>query len=871
MPGFKIWRRDSGGLLPGRGETRTGLQMRANRLNRNRAIAASIAGFALLSAPVAQAQNVEVRGSQRVDAETIRNYFAGTDAARVNQAVKELYATGLFSSVRTERAGGRIIVHVVENNLINRVFFEGNSKLKSEVLASEVQSKSRGAYNPSTVQADIERINDLYRRGGRGDAAVTARTVDLPNGRVDVVFTINEGSKTGVREIVFVGNSAFSTYRLRNLMQTTEMNWLSFFKSTDVYDPDRIASDQEIIRRFYLKNGYADFRIVGSEARYDAAQKGYVITMTVDEGRQYRVGNVSVETQLRDVDPSDLRRAVRLSSGDIYNGDLVDKSVEGVTREVARKGYAFSAARPRGDRDPETGLINLSLVVEEGPRVYVERINVRGNTRTRDYVIRREFPLGEGDAYNRVLVDKAEKRLNNLGYFKKVRITNEPGSAPDRVVINVDVEDQPTGSFSISGGYSTTDKFVAEVSVSESNFLGRGQYARLAVTGGSKTRGVEFSFTEPYFMDYRVSAGFDLFAKKSSNNQYSLYDSSTAGVTLRLGVPITDEISLTPRYSLYKTTISIPNDANRPYNDCVNPIAGVTPGTPGYVNPNWPGNGLANATMADAVYTCLSNTEASLVIKDAAGTRYTSMVGYSLIYNTLDNNKNPTDGIYAEFRQDVAGLGGDSKFLRTTGELRYYYPIWDDVVGFLKLQGGDIRSFGNSSLRINDNFNLGPALVRGFAPAGIGPRDITDLTSYYKGSGIGGTEYIGATLEMQFPIFGLPKDLGLKGALFADAGTLYGYRGRTNFSSLTGNSFGCPGGPAVPTVTSLVGGVATTAAVAQASCIAVNDDKTIRTSVGASLLWTSPLGPIRFDYAFALTKGRYDVLQAFRFSGGSSF
>ncbi len=813
-----------------------------------------------LAATAAYAQSIEVRGSRRVDAETIRNYFAGTDPARVNQAVKELYATGLFSSVKTERAGGRIVVSVVENNLINRVAFEGNSKLKSEVLASEIQSKSRGAYNPATVQADIERINDLYRRGGRSDATVTARTVDLPNGRIDVVFTINEGSKTGVKSIEFQGNTAFSSYRLRNLMQTTEMNWLSFFKSTDVYDPDRISSDLELIRRFYLKNGYADFRITGSDAHYDAAQKGYIVTVTVDEGRQYRVGTVNVESSLPTAKPEDLRRALKISAGDVYNGDLVDKSVEALTREVARSGYAFSAARPRGDRDPATGVINLSFVVEEGPRVYVERINVHGNTRTRDYVIRREFPLGEGDAYNRVLVDKAEKRLNNLGYFKKVRITNEPGSAPDRVVINVEVEDQATGSFSISGGYSTTDGVIAEVSVSESNFMGRGQYARLAVTGGQRTKGIEFSFTEPYFLDYRLAAGFDLYTKQNKNNRYSLYDSWTTGATLRVGVPITDEISFSPRYSIYQTKITIPNDSNRPYNDCSVPIPGVTPGQAGVLN----GDGT---TGVNAFYNCLTNGEASLAVKDAQGTRFVSQVGYSLTYNSLDNTRNPTDGMYAELRQDVAGAGGDAKFVRTTGEFRYFYPIWDDIVGFVKLQGGHLQAFGGDQLRIVDNYNLGPSLVRGFAPGGIGPRDISTGTGNLS-NGLGGTKYYGASLELQFPFFGVPKDLGLKGALFADAGTLFGYKGRTNYwDQFPGTAASPTNCLAAPTVNN--GGVVYT--VGQGSCIQLDDSKKIRSSVGASLLWQSPLGPIRFDYAFVLSKAKNDVGQAFRFSGGSSF
>ena len=799
----------------------------------------TLVSFATLVASGAFAQSVEVRGSKRVDAETIRNYFAGTDPARVNQAVKELYATGLFSAVRTERAGGSIIVYVTENQLINRVAFEGNSKLKSEVISSEIQSKSRGAYSPSTVQADIERILDLYRRGGRSDAAVTARTVDLPNGRVDVVFTVNEGGKTGVRSIDFVGNNNFSTSRLRNLMQTTEMNWLSFFKSTDVYDPDKIASDQELIRRFYLKNGYADFRIVGSDVRYNAEGKGFDLVVTVEEGQQYRVGTINVETQIPDLDKTVLASTVKLAVGEVYNGDLVDKSVEAMTREVARKGYAFSSARPRGERDPATGLITLSFVVEEGPRVYIERINVRGNTRTRDYVIRREFPLGEGDAYNRVLVDRAEKRLNGLGYFKRVRITNEPGSSPDRVVLNVDVEDQSTGSFSISGGYSTADGVIAELAVAESNFLGRGQYARVAVSGGQRTRGVEFSFTEPYFMDYRLSGGVDLFAKQNKNMPYSVYDSQTVGGTLRLGVPVTDEISFSPRYSLFQTKITIPNTSDKPYNDCSVPI-GVTP---------------AVSTSTD---NCNygANYEASLAVKESAGTRITSQVGYALSYNTLDNVRNPTQGIYAEFKQDVAGAGGDARFVKTTAEGRYFYPIWDDVVGFAKVQGGNVTGYGGTKLRMTDNFNLGPSLVRGFAPGGIGPRDISGTDT--RLNSLGGTNFVGGSVELQFPFFGVPKDLGLKAALFADAGTLFGYKGNTNFSTLLNlpANTACQPSNVTPW---------------QSNCITVSDSSKIRSSVGASLLWSSPLGPIRFDYAFVLSKAQTDVGQAFRFSGGGSF
>ncbi len=553
--------------------------MRVQRVFRGR-VAVAIVVLAWLAGGTfaAFAEGVSVQGNKRVDSETISAYFTGSDQAAINKGVKDLYATGLFSDIRVSRAGGRVIISVTENNVINRVVFEGNSKVKTETLTSEVQSKSRGPYSQAMVDADIERIKDVYRRSGRAAATVTARTVDLPNGRIDVVFTIDEGDKTGVKAINFVGNTVYSSGKLRDLMDTTEMNYFSFFKTSDVYDPDRIASDLERIRRFYLKNGYADFRVIGSDAQFDAAQGGYIVTITVEEGVQYTVATVNVESHLPDIDGASLLPFVRLSAGDVYNGDMVEKTVDALTKEVGKHGYPFTQVRPRGDRDPATRTVTIAFVLEDGPRVYVERIDVRGNTRTRDYVIRREFEIGEGDAYNRVYIDRAERRLNNLGYFKKVKITNEPGSTPDRVIVVVDVEDQPTGSLSLSGGYSTSDGFIADVAVTETNFMGRGQYVKLAVSEGQYSRGVNFSFTEPYLFGERLAAGFDVYAKKSDAWQYSYYNNFVTGATLRLGLPVTEEITFSPRYSIYRTDISIPNNSGRPYNDCTNPIFGTTPG-----------------------------------------------------------------------------------------------------------------------------------------------------------------------------------------------------------------------------------------------------------------------------------------------------
>ncbi|MGL4445831.1 MAG: outer membrane protein assembly factor BamA, partial [Alsobacter sp.] len=501
----------------------------------------------------------------------------------------------------------------------------------------------------------------------RGMATVTPQVVQLADGRVDVVFNIAEGDKTGVKSIDFSGNQAFSSGRLRDQMTTTESNFLSWLKSSDVYDPDRIAADLELVRRYYLKHGYADFRIVNSDVQFDPSAGGYRITIAVEEGQQYKVGQTTVDSRIPDVNADQLNRLVKTTSGSVYNAEDVEKTLQGMTTTVASKGYAFSQVRPQGNRNPQTGTIDIAYIVEEGPRVYIERINVRGNTRTRDYVVRREFDVGEGDAYNKVLIDKAEKRLNNLGFFKRVRVTNEPGSTPDRVIVNVDVEDQPTGQFSIAGGYSTSDGFIGEVSLSESNFLGRGQFVRVAASLGQYSEGFEFSFTEPFFLERRMAAGFDLFMKSSDNTQYSYYENRVAGGTLRLGLPLTDESTLLLRYSLFQTKIEIPNTINQPYNDCWYSLAPTFP----FTSP-----------------ACINNGEASLALKEAQGEYITSLVGYTLSYNTLDSNKNPRSGVYAEVKQDIAGLGGDSQYVRTTGEARYYHELVENIVGMLKVQGG---------------------------------------------------------------------------------------------------------------------------------------------------------------------------------------
>jgi len=809
-----------------------------------------------VTANVAVAQtatSIVVEGNRRVESDTIRSYFRvgpgeRLDPIKVDAGVKALFATGLFQDVRPTWAGNRLLITVVENSVISRIQFEGNKRVKDEQLLGEIQSKPRGALSRPTVQADVQRIVEIYRRSGRYDIRVEPKIIDRPNNRVDLVFEINEGGKTTVKEIVFQGNSAYSTWRLRDVIKTGQNNLLSFLKNNDLYDPDRIESDRELLRRFYLKNGYADVRIVSAVAEFEPSRNGFVLTFTIEEGDRYNFGTIDVQSGVRDVDPALLRSKLRFSAGGIYNAELLEKSTEEMTVEMSKRGYAFAQVRPRGDRNFQTRQINIVFVIEEGARAYIERINVRGNSRTRDYVIRREFDIAEGDAYNRVLVDRAERRLKNLNYFKSVKITNEPGSASDRVILNVDVEEQSTGEFSIAGGYSTADGIVGELSVGERNLLGRGQTARASLTYGQRTRGVEVSFGEPYFLDYKLALGIDLFAKQIDSSSSYVYRQETIGGGFRFGVPLREDLAIQFRYSAYRQAI----DLDQKLRNCnnVNPNFGLDPLSP-MTYPTSAALGTTPATTPPPGYTglanCFADGEASAATKQLvdSGPAIVSLAGYSVIYNTTDSNRNPTRGVLAEVRQDFAGLGGDVNFIRTVGDARMYYELMSDIVSVLHLQGGHVTGWGGKDLRMLDHFQMGPNLVRGFQTAGIGPRDLTLGTS---GDALGGTMYWGASVEAQFPIFGVPKDFGLRAALFADAGSVWGYKGPRLFPT-TGTSV---------TTLDLVTGKDT-------------DAMTVRTSVGAGLIWDSPFGPIRIDYAWPITKDPNDRVQQLRFSGGTKF
>jgi outer membrane protein insertion porin family len=765
---------------------------------------AMLPGPAVRVAAAQTSSSIIVEGNRRIEADTIRSYFrpgpvGHLDAAKMDAALKALYETGLFRDVKIKRSGDRIIVAVSENPVINKVAFEGNKSLKDQQLTDEIQSKPQRPFSRATVQSDVQRIVELYRHTGRYDVRVEPQTIEHSDNRLDVVFQITEGDKTSVKKIVFVGNHAFGERQLKDAIKTKEWNLMSWFNNSDIYDPDRIEVDRDLVRRFYLKNGYADVRVQSAVAEYDKSAKGFVITFTLDEGARYQFGAVDIRSNVPHVSAEPLRSALRTTPGTVYDADAVQKTVDDITRDVAKRGYPFAQVQPHADRDLEHKTIGVVYLIENGPRVYIERINIRGNIRTHDNVIRRELDVAEGDAYNRALIDRAERRLKNLDLFKSVKFTNEPGSAADKVVVNVNVEEKQTGDFWISGGYSTTQGPVGEVTISDRNLWGTGTSGKATLTLGEYTRGFDLAFVDPYFLDNRLSFGVDVFDRQNLVSPTQSYGSDTYGTKFQLGAPLTDEVSGQLRYSIFNQSVSLSPD-----------LLNCTPATA-------PPGGCA-----------------SIPIKQAAldGPQWVSMIGYTAGFNTLDNNQNPTSGVRAAVNQDLAGLGGDAQFVKTTTDVRDYQPLGNDVVAIARIQDGYVTGWGGQQVPLLDTFFGGPQLVRGFAVNGFGPRDLTPGTTM---DNIGGNSFWATTAELQAPVPFTSSDFGLKVALFADAGNVWGYHGPT---SLSGQSILLP------------------------------SSSLIRSSVGAGLIWSSPLGPLRVDYAFPMTKASYDILQPFRFSAG---
>ncbi|ESX70795.1 MULTISPECIES: outer membrane protein assembly factor BamA [unclassified Mesorhizobium] len=754
------------------------------------------------AAQAAVVSRVEVSGNQRVDADTIRNYITikpgkAFSSADIDDAVKALFGTGLFSDVQINQVGSTLVVKVAEYQVVNQVLFQGNKKLKDNALAVAVQLKPRGTFSQATLDSDVEAVKAAYRRIGRDDATVTTQIMDLGDNRVNVVFNINEGGRTKIAAVNFVGNSAYSSRRLSDVIATKRSSFLSFVLRDDVYDEDKLRADQESLRRFYYNHGYADFQVVSAVGELDDTTNQYTVTITVQEGDRYTFGDVSVESTIPEVDSKALESVVQTRKGDVYNAKDVEDTIIALTEKVAGSGYAFAQVTPRGDRNFENHTISVVYTIDQGTKAYIERIEIRGNDRTRDYVIRREFDVSEGDAFNQVLIQRAKKRLEALDYFEKVDISTVPGSEPDQVVLVVDVVEKSTGEFSVGAGYSTggdTAGPSVEGSVAERNFLGRGQYIKVSAGGGKNSRDYSLSFTEPYFLGRRIAAGFDIFQQ---TRNYSDYDSETLGATVRFGLPITDNISTQLAYNIAQEKYKYDDD-------CLT-------------------SGAYDPSKCDVSAAIREGIDESPWIK--------SSVSLGLVYNTIDDMKSPHEGIYATTTVEAAGLGGDAKFVKVTGRGTVYQTLSEqlDLVGLISGGAGHIAGYGDNGLRIFDQFKSSDRMIRGFEYGGIGPVDIA------TGDHLGGTTYFNASAEAQFPIPVIPESFGVRGAVFADAATLYGSKIDT------------PG-------------------VTQASV-----DMKLRASVGVGLLWSSPFGPIRIDYAMPVKKEKTDDVQEFNFGMSSRF
>jgi outer membrane protein insertion porin family len=743
-------------------------------------------------------RDIRVAGNRRVEPETVRSYLRFSvgdsyDPAKVDQSIKALFATGLFSDVRIDRDGAGVLITVQENPVINQVAFEGNSEVEKAALEAEVQLKPRSVFTRARVQADVQRILDVYRRQGRFAASVEPKVIELDSNRVNLVFEITEGQATKVKGINFIGNKAFTDSQLRDIITTTQSGLFDFLKGTNVYDPDRLALDRELLRQYYLKNGYADARVVSAGAELDRDGSGFYITFVVDEGELYKFGTIDIESALPSLDANTLRGELLTTSGAIYDASQIDKTVEKVTLVVSEGGYAFARVRPRANRDPSARIIGVSYLIDEGPRIYIERINISGNIRTLDYVIRREFRLAEGDAYNPAMVDKAKKRLVALGFFKNVEIKRRQGSAPDRVILDVELVEQSTGELSFGAGYSTAEGVIGDVSITERNLMGKGQFLRLRLAGSLERLQIDLSFTEPRFLDRNLAAGFDLFHKTvdvSTNQQFA---TRTTGGAVRMGFPLTENIWWVNSYTLSNNEISDVQDT------------------------------------------------ASRAIKEAAGTYWTSAWGTMLTYDTRNHPRNPNRGVYLQTGVEVAGLGGDVQYIRAGSEGRVYYPITDKITFVGRAVGGHIEGWGGQDVRLLDLYYKGGETIRGFNTSGYGPRDL--LT----GDAVGGKTFWATTAEIRFPLPFIPDEIGMGGAIFADAGSLFG---AGQGVKVLNNQ--CPAGdPAL--------GV----------CLA--DKATIRSSVGGSILWNSPLGPLRLDVAKAITKEAFDKEQLIRFGASTKF
>ena len=674
--------------------------------------------------------SVQITGNVRAEVETVRSYLQlkegqPYDPAAADRSLKALFATGLFSDVTMDMQGSVLVVKLTENPIINRVAFEGNRKIEDDKLRDEVQSKPRQVFTKARVQSDVERILTIYRRGGRYNAVVEPKIIKLEQGRVDLVFEINEGDVTAIKRISFVGNEHFSDGSLRGKIRTAETAWYRFLSSDDRFDPDRLNLDRELLRKFYLSEGYADFRVTSAVAELAPDRDGFFVTFTINEGERYKFGKVEISTRFQGLDPDTLKSFLTMSSGDWYDADQVEKTVNAITEAVGNLGYAFVEVRPNLRRNKEDLTVDLNFDIQEGPRVYVERINISGNTRTLDKVIRREFRLAEGDAFSTAKLRRSQQRLKNLGFFQKVDVTPQAGSASDKTNLDVVVTEQSTGEISFGAGYSTTGGILGDISIAERNLLGKGQNLRLGLSLGTLSTLINLSFTEPYFLDRAVAAGFDIFRTSNDRQNIASYSDSSLGFALRAGWAFTEHTTQNLRYTLKQGSI---------YN----------------VQP-W----------------------ASPIIQSQAGNFVTSEISEVLAWDTRDTRLNTTKGWLLRNAWAVGGLGGTEYYVRSTVDAVIYQQIVDDFVVSVGGSAGFTQPYNNTTLRLTNRFFIGGDNLRGFAVGGIGPRDANTTDA------LGGKYFYTGTAEMSFPL-GFPKEIGVTGKAFVDVGSLWGAEETSN-------------------------------------------------------------------------------------------
>jgi outer membrane protein insertion porin family len=855
------------------------------------AVPATPASAGRVAAPIppGTVRAINVTGNERLEPETVRSYIGlipgdKYDVQIIDEGIKRLYATELFADVTIRVDNEVLTVAVRENPVLNRIITEGNKRIKDEDLDKEIKLAPRQIYTRSKVRADVARIIELYRRKGRFAATVDPKVVQLPQNRVDLVYEINEGPKSKVRQINIIGNTKYSDGELRSVMFTRQSRWFRLFTSNDTYDPDRATADGQKLRQFYLTEGYADFRVTSQVAELTPDRKDFIMTFVVEEGERYKFGKVDLTSEIKDLKPEGYKALLPMKEGEWYNAKQIDDTIELLTNTAGLFGYAFADVNPKIKRNKDTRTMDITFKVEDAPRVYVERIDINGNTRTEDQVIRREFRLAEGDAFNSFKVKRSKERIQGLGYFQeKLEVEQKPGSAPDKVVLEVNVEEKSTGQLSLGAGFSSLESFIFNLGLAERNFLGKGYDLRSNFELSSFRNQIDIGFTNPYFLGRNLSAGIDVFRRDANDANFGQLGSAASrrdlefsqldtGFQLRVGFPVTEYWSYGLNYGLSQTNVT-------------SRVAGTSSGfaaAPGFAGQfvcqqvtstydDLNGNGIQDAGEPIVPLAF----DASPFLCDTFGKRTTSALGHSIAYNSLNNSARPSSGQRFVFSQSLAGLGGSVNYLRTTANYDAFFPfdlgkLGSNWVLRLGAQGGHIAKLGGTQgIRLTDRFNLGTPQFRGFSFRGIGPRDCAyfdqtnacELTgsgqNNSRGLGLGGNVYYKGTAELEVPLGAAASELGLRASAFLDVGALW----KLDFGNEIRN--------ARTTVRDANGNI-TASTPLDFARIGGNTAKP-RVSVGIGVSWNSPFGPFRIDISKALRKDPADETEVFQFNVGTSF